>query len=226
MDLQEFSQRFAKIKALGWVPSLRQGPTGIGYTLEWHLGLNENNIALPDLGQIELKAHRIGSTSLVTLFTFNRKAWKVKPLDAVRKYGTPDENGRLGLYFTMSRQPNSQGLFLDVAPDSIRVRHISGEIIAEWQLQDLAARFVQKIPALLFVSALSEMRGSVEWFKFERAQLLQGTSIDIIRTHLLSGDVLVDLRCHDKISFARNHGTAFRAREDRLPSLFRSVEEV
>jgi len=226
MDLQEFSQKFAQIKAQGWVPSQRRGPTGIGHTFEHLLGLTENNIALPDLGKIEIKAHRIGATSLITLFTFNRNAWRMSPLLAVKKYGTPDSRGRLGLYFTLSRQPNSAGLFLDIESNVLRVRHISGEIITEWQIQDLAARFVQKIPALILVSALSETRGGVEWFKFERAQLLGETSIDIIRACLLSGDVVVDLRLHDKGTSARNHGTAFRTREDRLPWLFKSVTEL
>ncbi|HUN24339.1 MAG TPA: MvaI/BcnI family restriction endonuclease [Anaerolineales bacterium] len=102
MDLSSFITAFTQLRNCDWIPSERKGATGIGYTLEKRLGLVENNIALPDLGEIELKAHRINSSSMVTLFTFNRKVWKMKPLEAIRKYGTPDENGRLGMYFTMS----------------------------------------------------------------------------------------------------------------------------
>jgi len=81
MDLQEFSQKFAQIKAQGWVPSQRRGPTGIGHTFEHLLGLTENNIALPDLGKIEIKAHRIGATSLITC---NYLPWLMeKPLPLV-----------------------------------------------------------------------------------------------------------------------------------------------
>lgn len=226
ISLNDFKKSFARIKKMGWIPSKRGGPTGIGQTLEQLLGLEENNIALPDLGKVELKAHRIGSSSMITLFTFNRKAWKMKPLEAVKKYGTPDQNGRLGLYFTMSRTPNSMGLFLHVEVDKITVRHISGEIIAEWQLDALAERFVQKIPGLILVSAFSEMRGDVEWFKFDRAQFLTGTSPEILRNQILEGNVLVDLRLHDQGTRARNHGTGFRTREDRLPSLFKSIEDL
>src|SRR3989304_7488737 len=138
MTLKEFKVKFSKLRRQGYVRSIRRGPTGVGHTLESLLGLTENNIALPDLGRVELKAHRLGSNSMITLFTFNRKAWKMKPLDAVKKYGTPDKNGRLGLYFTMSRTPNSMGLFLHIDEYRIAVIHISGEVIAEWQLADLA----------------------------------------------------------------------------------------
>jgi hypothetical protein len=226
ITLNEFRKSFARIKNAGWVRSARKGPTGIGHTLEQLLGLDENNIALPDLGRVELKAHRIGSSSMITLFTFNRKAWRMKPLEAVRQYGTLDANGRLGLYFTMSRTPNSAGLFLHVEAESIAVRHISGQIIAEWQLDALAERFMQKLPALILVSAVSEMRGDSEWFKFERAQLLRGTSPEILRSQISEGNVLVDLRLHDQITRARNHGTGFRAREDKLSLLFKSVKDL
>lgn len=226
MTLNEFTKVFTKLKAKGWVQSERRGPTGIGHTLEKLLDLPENNIALPDLGEIELKAHRVNSSSMITLFTFNRKVWKMRPLDAIKQYGTPDENGRLGLYFTMSRTPNSSGLFLHIEAETISVRHISGQIVAEWQLQILAERFAKKIPALIFVSAFSEMRGDVEWFKFDRAQLLAGTSADIIHNQIRAGNILVDLRLHDNITSARNHGTGFRAHEDKITLLFQTVRDL
>ncbi|HEY9151468.1 MAG TPA: MvaI/BcnI family restriction endonuclease [Anaerolineales bacterium] len=226
MTLDEFSEEFTKIKAMGWIQSKRRGPTGIGQTLEKLLGLPENNVASPDLGEIELKAHRVNSSSMISLFTFNRKAWKMKPLEAIKKYGTPDEDGRLGLYFTMSRTPNSTGLFLHIENETISVRHVSGQIIAEWQLQTLAERFVKKLPALILVSAFSEMRGDIEWFKFDRAQLLTGTSAEIIRSQILAGNIQVDLRLHDKITSARNHGTGFRAHEEKLSLLFKMVKDL
>ena len=114
LTIERFKKKFTQVKEKGWVKSKRKGPTGIGQTLEQLLGIEENNIALPDLGTVELKAHRIGSSSMITLFTFNRKAWKMNPLAAIKKYGTLDDNGRLGMYFTMARTPNSMGLFLYV----------------------------------------------------------------------------------------------------------------
>jgi hypothetical protein len=226
INIEKFKAKFAKVKEKGWVKSQRKGPTGIGQTLENLLGIDENNIALPDLGTIELKAHRIGSSSMITLFTFNRKAWKMNPLSAIKKYGTKDKDGRLGMYFTMSRTPNSVGLFLNVDQTTISVRHVSGEVIAEWQLETLAERFMQKTPGLVLVSAFSEMRGDSEWFKYERAQLLTGTTMDIIRNQLISGNILVDLRLHDKGTSARNHGTGFRATEDKLTYLFKNITEI
>ena len=226
MMLREFKRKFEEVKKKGWIKSLRRGPTGVGHTLQELLGIAEDNIALPDLHSAELKAHRVGTNNMITLFTFNRKAWKMKPLDAIRKYGTPDKNGRLGLYFTMSLKPNSQGLFLDTDTESISVRHKSGEIIAVWKLDNLKDQFIKKIPAMILVSAATEERADIEWFQYTRARLLTGTSPDTLLSQIEEGNVLVDLRLHDKGTSARNHGTGFRTFEDRLPALFNNVVDL
>ncbi len=202
---------------MGFVQTKRNGPTGVGYTFETLLGIKENNNACPDIEEAEIKTHRIKGNNLITLFTFNNKAWKTPPLEAVKKYGSLDKDGRQGLYYTMSLKPNSAGLFLYADDAEISVRHISGTVIAAWQLQALAARFLQKIPALIFVSAFTEERGGIEYFHFCRAQLLKGTSAELLADQFKAEHIVVDLRLPDKGTMARNHGTGFRAFEDKLP---------
>jgi hypothetical protein len=226
MTIEEFAHKFKRIKELDFVPTKRNGPTGIGYTLETLLGIKENNDAYPDIEGAELKAHRTKGNSLITLFTFNNKVWKMSPLEAVKKYGSLDKDGRLGLYYTMSLKPNSAGLFLDVQKTEISVRHISGEIVATWQLQNLADRFMQKIPALLFVSTFTEERAGIEYFHYYRAQLMKGTSPEVLANQFRTENILVDLRLHDSGTRARNHGTGFRTYEDKLPLLFNDIKDL
>ena len=226
MEIKDFTHKLQDLKAKGFVPSLRRGPTGIGYTLESHLNIDENNFFLPDLRDVELKAHRDDSRSMITLFTFNRGAWIVDPIFAVKKFGTSDDNGRLGLYFTMSTTPNSAGLFLDPGNETVSIRHKDGMEIVKWRYADLAERFSKKIPALLLVYAHVEHRGEEEWFTFYSARLLKGTSPEIIGEHIKNGTILIDLRLHDKGTMARNHGTGFRAFESALPQLFKYSEVI
>ncbi|MDR0800189.1 MAG: MvaI/BcnI family restriction endonuclease [Endomicrobium sp.] len=222
MNLKEFKTKFIKLKEKGYIPSKRNGPTGIGYTLESSLGILENNNVKPDIEGAELKAHRTKEKSLITLFTFNNKAWKTPPLEAVRKYGSLDAIGRKGLYYTMFLKPNSAGLFIEVTKAAISVRHISGETIASWSLQNLTDRFIKKIPALIFVSAHTEERAGKEHFHFYRAQLMEGTSSELLENQFKEENILVDLRLHDKGTSARNHGTGFRVYEYKLPLLFKN----
>jgi len=226
MNLNEFRGKFQELRNNGFVPSLRKGPTGIGYTFESLLGLDENNLALPDIENVEIKAHRDNSNSMITLFTFNRRVWQIDPLKAIREYGSFDVNGRLRMYYTMSLTPNSAGLFLNINEREISIQHISGEVIATWQLEALAERFIQKIPALLFISAQTEERAGREYFYFYRAQLMKGTTPELLSDLFNIGDLLVNLRLHDKGTRARNHGTGFRTYEDRLPLLFNRITDI
>jgi hypothetical protein len=188
------------------------------------LGIKENNIALPDLHEAELKSHRSNSNNLITLFTFNNKVWKIPPLEAVKKYGSLDKNGRKGLYYTMSLKPNSAGLFLSVTDKDISVRHIAGEVIATWKLAKLSERFTQKIPAMIFVSAFTEERDGKEYFHFYRAQLLKDTSVKILYGQFMEDNIILDLR--DNCKTINNEETGFRTNENKLYKLFSSVSDL
>lgn len=226
MNIDEFKIKFSEVKSKGYIPSIRRGPTGVGHTFEYHMGLEENNLALPDIDDVEIKSHRANSNNLITLFTFNHKAWIMNPLEAVRRYGSFDRNGRQGLYYTMSQRPNSAGLFLFIDDTSIAVRHIDGTIVVCWQLASLAERFKQKIPALLFVNALTEERDGKEYFHYNRVQLMKGTSPELLASQFREEHIVVDLRLHDKGTMARNHGTGFRAYEANLPLLFNEIMDI
>jgi len=227
ISLTDITQKLSKIKQMGYVKTLRNGPTGIGFTLETLLNIKENNISSPDLGEIELKAQREKHTGMTTLFTFNNKAWKMDPLEAIRKYGSLDKDGRLGMYYTMSLKPNSAGLFLVVDDVSITVRHIDGNVVATWQLSEIEKRFESKVKNVLLVKAKVEERDGIEYFLYDRARLLaHGTTQAILKNQFENGQLLVDLRLHDKVTMARNHGTGFRVFESNIDDLYKTVTEI
>lgn len=228
MTKDEFKAAFAKIKAEGWIKSTRGGDTGVGHTLETNLGLKEDNLAKPDLGFAELKAQREGSSALVTLFTFDRNAWILNKKDVIANYGLEDERGRQGLYFKLRHGGNvtQTGLRLFGSDESVSVLGLDDEVVASWDLNILANKFMQKLSALVLVNAESKMDVGGEFFKYTKATLYTRTTADLLRAQLLAGKVYVDLRMHDAITKVRNHGTAFRASEDILGQLFANAEEL
>lgn len=61
--------KLKEIAAMGFVPNARKSNHGgIGNTLEDLLGIKENNLPIPNAAEWELKAQRLNSTSLTTLF--------------------------------------------------------------------------------------------------------------------------------------------------------------
>ena len=67
MNVEELTKKLEEIKVKGFVKTVRAHDGGVGNTLEYLLGIKENNISLPDIGDIEIKAKRIDSSSILTL---------------------------------------------------------------------------------------------------------------------------------------------------------------
>jgi len=226
MDLKTFKQKFHELEKRGFVKSQRTGNTGVGHTLESLLGISENNIALSDLDVAELKGHRKGSNSLITLFTLDRGAWLVNQLHAIRKYGLVDSSGRPNLYMTLYNGRGSGSLSLTVDSSGVTVSDRSGTVVAKWKLSDLAQSFEKKFPALMYVVAKVEVRGGTEWFHYESATLLKGTSSKKMLEGIKKGWIAIDLRLHDNNGSTRNHGTGFRIMELDFPKLFEERIEI
>lgn len=81
---------FKRIAAKGWIENARQGNAGgVGNTLEDLLGIEENNLPIPNAAEWELKAQRFNTTSLTTLFHIepSPRAIKFVPQVLLLKYG-------------------------------------------------------------------------------------------------------------------------------------------
>src|SRR2546428_430797 len=120
MQLKEIIKKLQALREKGFITAARRGDTAVGYLFEQELGANESNIPIPDVGgRVELKGTRKKSSSLITLFTFNRGVWRIDKKELIRVYGYTDEEGRDALYSTVSnRKPNQQGFYL--VPDFVK----------------------------------------------------------------------------------------------------------
>ena len=66
---ETLEEALRSIRSLGWVETQRKGNDGgVGNTLEDLLGIEENNLPLPNAGEWEIKGQRAGSNTLLTLF--------------------------------------------------------------------------------------------------------------------------------------------------------------
>ena len=225
MTLEMLIKNLEKIKAKGFVTSLRKSDTGIGYTLETLLGISENNLKTPDWGVIEIKSIRRGVSNPVTLFTFNRA---VRQSEVVEKYGYIDPDGRKALYCTVSSKPNNQGLYTAFSSDDLTLNHKDGTLIAKWKIEDLVVAFKKKMPALVMITADTRFRDDDrEAFWFDEAWFLTDPKSENFLDLLKKDGIIVDIRIHLKPNNTpRNHGTAFRGNDHLIPLCFNKRERV
>ena len=232
MNLLEIQGRLRKLSELGFVPTERRGPTGIGYTAERRLGISENNLPIPDIGgRVEIKATRSNANNLISLFTFNRGVWKFRQKDVITRWGYIDDEGRSSLYSTVSStKPNPQGLQVNTLQDSeeISIVHVpTAESLATWDLYHMVGKFMVKFERLLLIHADVRKKNGVEEFHYNQASLLTTPSSKTFREGFESGKVLIDIRMYLRENGSvRNHGTGFRIHEHDLPSLFESNQNL
>lgn len=223
--ISEVQRRLQELKDMGYVPSLRRGATGIGYTLEHYLGVGETNIQVPDLGgRVELKAVRRNSKSMITMFTFNRGAWKIKQSDVIKRYGYISDDGREALYCSLwANTANSLGFSVDVDKSSNILRLMHGTVeIASWSIYRLVGALLYKLGKVLLVIADSwKEPESIEEFCFNEAYLLDNPSEENFVDAIENSRVCLDIRMHiNDRGKVRNHGTGFRAMEKDLYLFF------
>jgi len=227
-DYNEFVLKLKEIKELGWVKTHRRGNTGIGKTLEDLLGINENNIPGPDAcGNIELKATRKPTISMLTLFTKTPQPTSINS-KLLRWFGyiTPNSHNRPILHTTISGSNYNSlrghpGFIIKHDLTKINLVHNKQGVVAYWERNHLKEVFERKLPQLMYVLADYKGSGEFEEFYFNEAYLLKGFSFEDFSKLLEEGKIYIDIRIGQyPDGSTHDHGTAFRVKQDELDNCF------
>jgi len=226
MNLKTLKQKLQRIKKMGYVKTHRRGDTGIGKTLEDLLGIKENNIPLPDIGEIaELKSYRKSAKSMMTLFTLEplpKGGDRDRLLLDNFGYSKRDNQRSKELHSTLScKRFNNQDLRLSVEKDRIRVKGKGRRINIFWDMESLRNKFEEKLPALVYVLADSKTIDDVEHFHFNEAYLLEDFDFELFKKRVRADDIVVDFRMYYRPNGSvRNHGTGFRVKIRKIDDCF------
>lgn len=232
-SFDDFVEQLESVRERGYIKTLRTGDTGVGYTLETLLDIEENNDERGDIRTggrtVELKAAREEGSTTVTLFSKeppknSRPIWNESLLNQI---GYEDDDGRTALYTTITTEGYSpQGLTLDLSESRVNVIHDSLGVCARYPRSYLRQKFTSKFPELVFVSAKTQGESSTEHYWYSDSKHLRGFDIDSFYSALESGDLVVETRLHKSDGSVRNHGTAWRIDAQKLPRLFNEQTDL
>ena len=232
MNNIELKSKLHEIKNMGWVDSLRKGDTGVGYTLETLLGIDENNDSAADIdGKFEIKGMRKDSNSLKTHFS-QRPIWIVKPRDIIRKYGQQcSENPeRINCYSTLQcGKETPQGLKLEVRNSNLFLKGANNEDLAKYPLEVIHFRYEQKFTDMVMVLAdRQKQRGKPERFLYNEAYHCNNLSLTKVIKLLKQGKMKVDLRMwlNKDTNRLRDRGTAFRMKREETKELYGKITRL
>ncbi len=232
--IEDFIREYKKIQEMGWISTHRAGNTGIGKTLEDLLGIAENNYQEPDFGEYELKASRLNSNSMLTLFTKSPlpKGSNTALRLAFGYSSSAYDNDEKVLHTTLNALDyvkvanTGHSLKVDYVvgkpSDQIIIESENGHFDAYWIVEELRSSFEKKYPnKLVYVKAESRGNGENEEFWFKQAYICDGFSYNGFLKLLQRGLIYVDLRIGQyPDGRTHDHGTAFRIREADQDALF------
>lgn len=227
-DLNELLERFDRVKAMGWIDSLRSGHTGIGYTFETLVGIEENNHQLADFRGIEIKCklrnESASPSGKINLFQLAPR-WTIpgpnrKRLDVI---GAPNADGVLSCYSQVTTTPNNKDLWL--SPSSLNPAldvFKYEDMIGQWEHKKLAKRLSEKHSRAVFVSTQSRSQGGQTQYRYSHLLYCERPHIDRFVSLVAARRIVFEfaMRLSTK-GRVRNHGYPWRLVDERdLEQLF------
>lgn len=242
-EISELYELFLKVKQKGFHKSLRNGPTGLGYTFETLIGKAEDRKYMPDFKGIEIKTKRGYTKSPLTLFCLSpKKNDKICVEEILLRYGYPSKNNKKlksfgcnvsyvnddlianKYYFRLKLNLKEQKLKLFIYDFNYNI--LENEIF--WSFKELKERLYTKLQVLALVRGYP--------YKFDNETYYKYTNIDFYR--LKGFYVFLKLIKENKIlitfnigmsssatNFGKIHdrGSAFRISVDCIDELFEPV---
>lgn len=226
--LNDLLGKFDQISEMGWINSLREGDTGIGYTFESLIGIEENNDRKADFHGIEIKCKKIkesgSSGGKINLFQ-QAPCWEsqISALERLRMIGQPDLQGRYACHSQVTTTSNNIDLWLDPYATPEQIDLLKGNIrFGHWPHSVLAERLKEKHSRAVFVKAKVGKTTGGQRFHYKELIYCEQPSIrrftDLIKDRRLVFEFLMSEKEGGKV---RNHGYPWRLSSDEyLSELF------
>jgi hypothetical protein len=228
-NLTELLNEFDRVRDDGWVNSLREGDTGIGYTFETLLGIEENNEKVADFKGIEIKCKSLKEGALaaggkINLFQHGPE-WieKLSSKQRIRQIGKEGADGLYSCHSQVTTNVNNLGLSLMIssAAQKIDLRK-SADGIGYWTFESLGRRLAEKHSRAVFIKASIRKKESKSQFRYDELVYCERPSIDRFMNLVGSRNIVFEFLMSEKSNgTVRNHGYPWRlTREEFLDQLF------
>lgn len=249
---EELIRKLELIREWGWIPNRRpRNVGGIGNTLEDLLGIQENNLPIPNAAEWELKSQRIGTSSLITLFHMEPSPRAVKfvpkvflPLYGWEHQSIPNEMSFRQTINSLSRTDRGFKVVVDRKARKVLVS-FDANAVAErhsdwlesvkrrvgldelnpqpyWGFDDLFHKAGTKLPNCFYVRAEVKREQGHEYFWYKEITILQKLSLDKFLKAIEQGFILIDFDARS----GHNHGTKMRLRQDKRVELYEDIKII
>lgn len=250
-------EKLKEIAAMEWILNARKGNHGgIGNTLEDLLGIKENNLPIPNAAEWELKAQRLNSSSLTTLFHIepSPRAMRFVPQILLPKYGwAHQESGKKYMIGEMSFRQTIHGNSPSDRGFMVVIDRTERKILISFNSDFVDLRHEDWLNSVEKRVGIGELNPQPYW-GFDDLAHKAGTKL--LNTFYVQAEVKIErkkeyykyvkvimlqkfsfdgfLRALEEgcilvdfdARFGHNHGTKFRMKQDCLPMLYEKTTVI
>ena len=246
-----------KISAQGWIENRRHGNQGgIGNTLEDLLGIAENNLPIPNAAEWELKAQRVNTTSLTTLFHTepSPRAVKFVPQILLLKYGWRHQEA--GLKYPENEMSFRQTIHGNSASDRgfmVKIDRNEKKVLISFDSSKVSEKNSDWLETVKQQIGLGELNPQPYWGfddlaskagtkllncfyvqaemkKEEGKEFYKYSKVTMLQKFNFDGFLNALEDGNILVDFdartGHNHGTKFRMRQNCLPQLYEKITEI
>ena len=240
LELNELKNKFYNIKNQGWVKSKMNNSGSIGLTFEKLIGIENNELELPDFGQIEIKtktAHNNCFTSLFCCTPTGPHYHEVERLKDV--YGYPD--AILKKFNVLNNSINSKSFtkignkyFFKLIVNRYKKKiflcifNINKKLLEDfvyWDFDVLEEKLYRKLKNLAYVKAYKKKIKNDIYFKYYSMKIYRLKNFETFINLLENGNINIVFkigifRDSKKSGKIHDHGTAFVIHEKDILKLY------
>ena len=254
---EQLIDELKKINDKGWVKNARPGNVGgVGNTLEDLLGIEENNLPIPNSAEWELKCQRGNTSSLTTLFHMepSPRALKFVPQIFLLKYGWPHkESGSKYSEDEMSFRQTISGHNRSDRGFQVIVDRQQKKVLLSFDSSAVAGRHSEWLKIVKKRIGLQELDPQPYWGfddllhkagtklhncfyvqaqvkRIDDEEYFHYNKILMLKKLVIKKFVEAieenDILVDFDARTGHNHGTKFRLRQNKLPDLYEEVTEI
>lgn len=241
-QIKKLSEEFIKIKERGWIKSSNGGSNGIGFTFEELLGIQRNELEIPDYNGIELKTRRYSSTSYIILFSSKPEGKYYHEVERIKDtYGYPHRKfkqykvlnnsvyanklNRIGLNYYFKLEVDRQKKKINLLVYDKYKKLIERDVY--WDFDTLEEKLYRKLKILALIKAYSkkDLYEGCEYFKYNYMQIYYLKNFETFINLIEDGTIRVNFKLNiktsgDKIGQIHDHGTSFDILEKDITKLY------